>query len=89
MASSSATETTDAELDKLLNQEATALQRDLEVRTDFSHHFCHNSHSIQVERILTAFKLNPYDILDLEVDVTPDGIKKKYKQISLCELQCY
>ncbi|TFK33240.1 hypothetical protein BDQ12DRAFT_769070 [Crucibulum laeve] len=38
---------------------------------------------IEVERILKAFKLNPYDILDIEEAATADGIKKKYRQISL------
>jgi hypothetical protein len=56
------------DLDKLLNREATALQRDLEV-----------------DRILKAFKLNPYDVLDLDGKATPDEIKKKYRQISLCK----
>lgn len=32
---------------------------------------------------MKAFKLNPYEILDLEASVTPEGIKKKYRQISL------
>ncbi|KAF8638334.1 hypothetical protein AX17_002354 [Amanita inopinata Kibby_2008] len=54
------------ELDKLLNREASAFQREVEV-----------------ERILKAFKLNPYDILDINESATPEGIKKKYKQISL------
>ncbi|KAA1467644.1 DnaJ-domain-containing protein [Dentipellis sp. KUC8613] len=57
---------TDAELEKLLNREASAFQRELEV-----------------ERILKAFKLNPYDILDLDETVTPEGVKKKYRQLSL------
>jgi hypothetical protein len=56
------------DIDKLLNREATALQRDLEV-----------------ERILKAFKLNPYDLLDLDGKATPEEIKKKYRQISLCK----
>ncbi|KAH6913307.1 chaperone regulator [Coprinopsis sp. MPI-PUGE-AT-0042] len=38
---------------------------------------------VEVERILKAFKLNPYDILDLDELATPEAIKKKYKQLSL------
>jgi len=56
----------DADIERLLNREASAIQRELEV-----------------ERILDAFKLNPYDILDLEPSVTTDGVKKRYRQLSL------
>ncbi|KAF8740100.1 hypothetical protein AX14_008728 [Amanita brunnescens Koide BX004] len=38
---------------------------------------------VEVERILKAFKLNPYDIIDISESATPEEIKKKYKQISL------
>ncbi|KLO12743.1 DnaJ-domain-containing protein [Schizopora paradoxa] len=55
-----------AELERLLNREATAFNRELEV-----------------DRILKAFKLNPYEILDVDVTITPDGVKKRYKQLSL------
>ncbi|KAI0044039.1 DnaJ-domain-containing protein [Auriscalpium vulgare] len=54
------------ELEKLLNREASAFQRELEV-----------------ERILGAFKLNPYDILDLTESARPEDIKRKYRQLSL------
>lgn len=27
---------------------------------------------------------SPYDILDLEFSATPEDIKKKYRQLSLC-----
>lgn len=40
---------------------------------------------VEVDRILNAFKLNPYDILDLDGSAKPDEIKKKYRQISLCK----
>ncbi|EIM91069.1 DnaJ-domain-containing protein [Stereum hirsutum FP-91666 SS1] len=56
----------DAELEKLLNREASAFQRELEV-----------------ERILVAFKLNPYDILDLTETARPEDVKRKYRQLSL------
>ncbi|KAI9512073.1 DnaJ-domain-containing protein [Russula earlei] len=56
----------DSDLERLLNREASAIQRELEV-----------------ERILNAFKLNPYDTLDLETSATAEEIKKKYRQLSL------
>lgn len=40
---------------------------------------------LEVDRILTAFKLNPYDILNLTGSAKPDDIKKKYRQLSLCK----
>ncbi|KAL5525960.1 hypothetical protein ACEPAG_7298 [Sanghuangporus baumii] len=54
------------ELERLLNREATALNRELEV-----------------ERILKAFKLNPYEILDIDETATPEQIKRRYRQLSL------
>ncbi|KAI0635932.1 DnaJ-domain-containing protein [Trametes polyzona] len=38
---------------------------------------------IEVERILKAFKLNPYEMLDINTDATPEEVKKKYRQLSL------
>ncbi|CAG8619839.1 3410_t:CDS:2 [Acaulospora colombiana] len=37
----------------------------------------------EVERILTAFKLNPFDILDLAPDCTEKDIKNAYRKKSL------
>ncbi|KIY43986.1 DnaJ-domain-containing protein [Fistulina hepatica ATCC 64428] len=37
----------------------------------------------EVDRILKAFKLNPYDILDISESCTADDIKKRYRQLSL------
>lgn len=54
------------DLERLLNREASAIQRELEV-----------------DRILNAFKLNPYDILDLGPSATAEDVKKKYRQLSL------
>ncbi|KAF7336711.1 J domain-containing protein spf31 [Mycena venus] len=60
------TSETEAEIDRLLSREASALQREIEV-----------------ERILKAFKLNPFDILDIDESSTSEEIKKRYKQLSL------
>ncbi|KAF9506891.1 hypothetical protein BS47DRAFT_1333612 [Hydnum rufescens UP504] len=38
---------------------------------------------LEVDRILKAFKLNPYDVLDLDFDASDADIKKKYRQLSL------
>ncbi|PSS19957.1 hypothetical protein PHLCEN_2v3130 [Hermanssonia centrifuga] len=38
---------------------------------------------LEVERILVAFKLNPYEILDIDESATPEEIKRKYRQLSL------
>ncbi|KAM6504472.1 chaperone regulator [Amanita muscaria] len=38
---------------------------------------------VEVDRILKAFRLNPYDVLDINESATAEGIKKKYRQISL------
>ncbi|TFK46085.1 DnaJ-domain-containing protein [Heliocybe sulcata] len=38
---------------------------------------------MEVERILKAFKLNPYDILDISEAATPEEIKRRYRQLSL------
>ncbi|KAF8071837.1 hypothetical protein FPV67DRAFT_1412529 [Lyophyllum atratum] len=38
---------------------------------------------VEVERILKAFKFNPYDILDIEETSTQEEIKRRYRQLSL------
>ncbi|KAG6910855.1 hypothetical protein DXG01_007171 [Tephrocybe rancida] len=38
---------------------------------------------VEVERILKAFKFNPYDILDIEETATQEAIKRRYRQLSL------
>ncbi|KAK8865656.1 hypothetical protein IAR55_000801 [Kwoniella newhampshirensis] len=38
---------------------------------------------LEVERVLNAFKLNPYDILDLPILATEAEIKKQYRKKSL------
>ncbi|KAJ1307358.1 hypothetical protein OPQ81_001463 [Rhizoctonia solani] len=38
---------------------------------------------VEVDRILKAFKLNPYDILGLDPTCTPADIKKRYRHLSL------
>ncbi|CAE6519114.1 unnamed protein product [Rhizoctonia solani] len=38
---------------------------------------------VEVDRILKAFKLNPYDLLGLDPTCTPADIKKRYRHLSL------
>jgi len=38
---------------------------------------------LEVDRILKAFKLNPYDIIDIEETATAEEIKRRYRQLSL------
>jgi len=38
---------------------------------------------LEVERIIRAFKLNPYDILDLPVGASENDVKKQYRKKSL------
>ncbi|KAH9481603.1 J domain-containing protein spf31 [Psilocybe cubensis] len=54
------------DIEKILNREASAYQREVEV-----------------DRILKAFKLNPYEILDIEETASMEEVKKKYRQLSL------
>lgn len=70
--SSSKPAISDAEIDRLLKNEATALQRQVEVcwltSSEPPKPFAELIFdALQVDRILGAFKLNPYDILDLDV----------------------
>jgi DnaJ homolog subfamily C member 8 len=77
----------DANLERLLNREASAIQRELEVDRILNA-FKLKSVSISSPSCLylTALLCSPYDTLDLETSVTAEGVKKKYRQLSLCEL---
>jgi DnaJ family protein C protein 8 len=62
----------DAELDRIFNQEASQVAREAEVRLPVPHQSCGRRRGLtlrltglQVLRVLAAFKLNPYEILDL------------------------
>ena len=83
----------DGDLERLLNREASAIQRELEVERIL------NAFKLKYVFILsppcpaqleclylTVLLFSPYDVLDLEPSATADGIKKKYRQLSLCEL---
>ncbi|CAL1716343.1 unnamed protein product [Somion occarium] len=61
----------------------TATPTDDEVERLLSREATAFQREVEVERILKAFKLNPYEILDLPDTATAEEIKKKYRQLSL------
>lgn len=61
----------------------TSTSADLDVEKLLSREASAFQRELEVERILKAFKFNPYDILDLDELATPEDIKRKYRQISL------
>ncbi|KAE9405122.1 DnaJ-domain-containing protein [Gymnopus androsaceus JB14] len=63
--------------------EAASTQVDAELEKLLSREASAFQREVEVERILKAFKLNPYDILDLDETATQDDIKKKYRHLSL------
>jgi DnaJ family protein C protein 8 len=62
---------------------STAQPTDDEIEKLLSREASAFQREVEVERILKAFKLNPYDIIDINESATAEEIKKKYKQISL------
>ena len=85
----------DADLERLLNREASAIQRELEVDRILNafklKSVLVSSPSWAKFRVFTSYcptllLCSPYDVLDLEPSANADDIKKKYRQLSLCEL---
>lgn len=72
------------EIEKLLNREASAFQREVEVERILK--------SFKLKYVclqgcwysLLIILQSPYDLLDLDISATPEEIKKKYRQLSLC-----
>lgn len=82
------TSTSDAEIDKLLSREATAFQRELEVERIFAAFKLKCVPSFR--SVLHSFAYvgnddSPYDILDISETSTQEEIKKRYRNLSLCE----
>ncbi|KAK0204846.1 hypothetical protein DFS33DRAFT_702213 [Desarmillaria ectypa] len=65
------------------NTSPSSLAVDAELEKLLSREASAFQREVEVERILKALKLNPYDILDLDESATPEDIKKKYRQLSL------
>jgi hypothetical protein len=82
----------DADLDRLLNREASAIQRELEVDRIFKAFKLKSVpflpfHGHRPEMLIPHGLIrSPYDILDLETSATAEDVKRKYRQLSLCEL---
>ncbi len=82
------------DIEKLLNREATAFQREMEVERILkafklkyvplpaSHAHTHRPHLLLPTSCIFS---SPYEILDLGEEATTEDIKKKYRQLSLCE----
>jgi DnaJ homolog subfamily C member 8 len=87
--STPATALSDAELDRLLNREASAIQRELEVDrilTAFKLKYVFASPFPLFSVLISHFfPPSPYDVFDLEPSATAEDIKKRYRQLSLCE----
>lgn len=58
-------------------------ERDSDVEQLLSREASAFQREMEVERILKAFRLNPYDTLDLDVSAKPEDIKRRYRQLSL------
>ncbi|KAF5380243.1 hypothetical protein D9757_008206 [Collybiopsis confluens] len=62
---------------------ATATINDADLEKLLSREASAFQREVEVERILKAFKLNPYDMLDIDVGATEEVVKKRYKKLSL------
>lgn len=76
----------DAELDKLLSREASAFQREIEVERILKAFKLKCVHFLPfIYFYLTSHIYSPYDILDIPETATQEEIKRRYRQLSLCE----
>ncbi|SJL09701.1 uncharacterized protein ARMOST_13082 [Armillaria ostoyae] len=66
-----------------MSSSSTASAVDPELEKLLSREASEFQREVEVNRILKALKLNPYDILDLDESATQDDIKKRYRQLSL------
>lgn len=77
----------DGEIDRLLSRQANALQREVEVERILKAFKLKCVHAIigaDIPRLNFCYFSSPYDIIDVDENATPEEIKKKYKQTSLC-----
>ena len=86
------------DIDKLLNREANAFQRELEVERILKafkfkcvlsapspSHCSHECFVPLLARAPLCARTSPYEILDIDETASAEEIKKKYRQLSLCE----
>lgn len=75
------------DIEKLLSREATAFQREMEVERilkAFKLKYVCSCSLLCPADVLTA-RRSPYEILDISDEATAEDVKKKYRQLSLCE----
>ena len=82
------------DIERLLNREATAFQREMEVERILKAFklkyvvvasFSRSPRRQLPLNIQSSRFSSPYELLDLGEEATPEEIKKKYRQLSLCE----
>ncbi len=77
------------DIERLLSREATAFQREIEVERILKAFKlkCVLVSSLYSPRCARHIDraYSPYEMLDIHEDATPEEIKKKYRQLSLCE----
>jgi preprotein translocase subunit Sec63 len=80
---------TDEELEKLLHREASAFNREMEVERILKafklKYVLFVQYCLFPRTELLAVLCSPFEILDINEDSTPEAVKKRYKQLSLCE----
>jgi DnaJ family protein C protein 8 len=81
----------DLDVEKILNREASAFQREVEVERilkAFKLKYAFRIYYLQTLStefcICFIIIISPYDILDIQETATGEEIKRKYRQISLC-----
>ena len=74
-------------MDRILAREATAFNREVEVERILKAFKLKYAlyYILPTMHISDAREYSPYEILDVAEDATPEEIKKKYRQLSLCE----
>lgn len=85
----------DRDIEKLLNREASAFQREVEVERILKAFKLKCVLVLALSlmgfelRWLTWLSSSPYDILDISELATQEEIKKRYRQLSLCASYTY
>lgn len=79
----------DFDVEKILNREASAFQREVEVERILKAFKL--KYALRIIIAITPLTdlgtvcfISPYDILDIQETATGEEIKRKYRQISLC-----
>ena len=74
------------DIEKLLNREANAFQREMEVERILKAFKLKYVPPLLARGMRThIIERSPYEILDISEEATVEEVKKKYRQLSLCE----